>query len=271
MERYFKIGELSRLYGVGTDTIRYYEELGLIRPVRGENGYRMYDIKDIWRMNVIRDLRGLGFSMERIRDYLCDRSVQSTLDMLAEEQAAIRLQMEELERLHANVQRRKAAIEAAQKKPVGVVEQARFAARRCHEIRQPFTGDEEMDILLKQLLNQLQNRLYIIGNTHIGCRMDPAAVLKGQYHQYESVFIIDEEGPGAHSVIPAGDYLTLRYQGSSSRGDEYVPMLFSYAKAHGHSLTGEVIELILIDIHEASDYGEHLTELQALIAVKGES
>ena len=39
MKNEYMIKELARLYGVGTDTLRYYERLGLIRPRRGENGF----------------------------------------------------------------------------------------------------------------------------------------------------------------------------------------------------------------------------------------
>ena len=36
----YTIGEIARIYHIGTDTIRYYERKGLLEPVRGENGYR---------------------------------------------------------------------------------------------------------------------------------------------------------------------------------------------------------------------------------------
>ena len=78
MKQYFKIGEISKLYQIGVDSLRYYEELGLLTPKRGKNGYRLYRLDDIWRLNVIRDLRGLGFSMERIREYLTNRSIDTT-------------------------------------------------------------------------------------------------------------------------------------------------------------------------------------------------
>ena len=37
MKHYYRIGEISRLYGVGPDSLRYYEELGILKPHRGEN------------------------------------------------------------------------------------------------------------------------------------------------------------------------------------------------------------------------------------------
>ena len=68
MKEFFKIGEISKLYHIGADSLRYYEELGLLTPKRGENQYRQYSLHDLWRLNVIRDLRSLDFSMEQIKE-----------------------------------------------------------------------------------------------------------------------------------------------------------------------------------------------------------
>ena len=66
MKDFYKISEISRLYGVGPDSLRYYERLGLLRPRRDEdNGYRLYSLRDIYKLSVIRDLRTLGRSEER--------------------------------------------------------------------------------------------------------------------------------------------------------------------------------------------------------------
>ena len=62
MKEYYKIGEISALYGIGTDSLRYYEEIGILKPHRDNNGYRMYGIGDIRTLNILRDLRTIGFS-----------------------------------------------------------------------------------------------------------------------------------------------------------------------------------------------------------------
>ena len=59
MKRYYRVGELAKLYGASPDLLRYYEEKGLLCPQRQENGYRAYRVQDVWRLNVIRDLRVL--------------------------------------------------------------------------------------------------------------------------------------------------------------------------------------------------------------------
>ncbi len=65
----FRIGELAKLTGVTTRTLRYWEELGLIRPSdhRGR-GERLYSPTDMSRVTRIRDLQELlGFSLAEVR------------------------------------------------------------------------------------------------------------------------------------------------------------------------------------------------------------
>ncbi|QJU58252.1 heavy metal-responsive transcriptional regulator [Sphingomonas sp. AP4-R1] len=67
----FKIGELAAAAGVGRDTIRYYERMGLLRaPERTAAGYRIYDQTDLERVNFIRSAQDLGFTLEQARQLL---------------------------------------------------------------------------------------------------------------------------------------------------------------------------------------------------------
>ena len=70
MKDYYKINEISKLYGIGVDSLRYYERLGILKPRRDTNGYRLYDLKDMYKLTVIRDLRKLDFSMSQIKEFL---------------------------------------------------------------------------------------------------------------------------------------------------------------------------------------------------------
>ena len=66
----FNIGELSRLFNVSTDSIRYYEKIGILNPLRNqENNYRVYTLSDIRQLTMIRELLGLDFSTERIKEF----------------------------------------------------------------------------------------------------------------------------------------------------------------------------------------------------------
>ena len=65
-----QIGELSRISGVSRDTLRFYEKRGLIRPLRGTNGYRNYPEQTAMIVNYIRMAQRLGFTLAEIADEL---------------------------------------------------------------------------------------------------------------------------------------------------------------------------------------------------------
>ena len=75
MKQFYQIHELAKLFDLCPDTLRYYEEKGLLHPVRGENRYRMYGIQDVCTLNIIRALRELKIPTRAIRTYLERRSV----------------------------------------------------------------------------------------------------------------------------------------------------------------------------------------------------
>lgn len=64
------IGEAAQRSGLPAKTIRYYEDIGLLRPARAENGYRDYDDRDIHRLRFLQRSRGLGFTVEECRQLL---------------------------------------------------------------------------------------------------------------------------------------------------------------------------------------------------------
>ncbi len=265
MEKFFKIGDIAKLYGIGADSVRYYEELNIISPRRDANGYRMYSINDIWRLNVIRDLRALGFSMERIKEYLCNRSVDSTIRLLEEELASIHERLEYFGKLETNVMERLRIIRVAQDKHVGVVTRERFEERRCYEIQEGYATDEEMDVIIQKLLKLDPSRHFIIGNNRIGSRIAIDSVRRGRYREYAAVFIIADNG---NVVIPGGEYISISYRGNCDQNSIYLPTLLEYAERNRMELTGAVLELLLVDIHEASDMDEHTTELQIKVQAR---
>ena len=119
MKRYYKIGEIAALYSVSPDSLRYYEEIGLLTPRRDANGYRMYSIEDIWRLNVIRDMLKLDFPTGQIKEYLGAHTLASTQALLQREKEAVDARIAELQAIRAGIEAREGEIAAAAARPVG--------------------------------------------------------------------------------------------------------------------------------------------------------
>jgi Cu(I)-responsive transcriptional regulator len=64
------IGDVAKRAGLPTKTIRYYEDIGLIRPQRGANGYRSFRPSDLHKLAFLARARALGFSIADCRNLL---------------------------------------------------------------------------------------------------------------------------------------------------------------------------------------------------------
>ena len=64
------IGEISARSGLPAKTIRYYEEIGLVKPLRDNNGYRAFRMQELHKLTFMGRARALGFSIENCRNLL---------------------------------------------------------------------------------------------------------------------------------------------------------------------------------------------------------
>ncbi len=68
------VAELAKRSGATPDAVRYYTRMGLLRPERNpENGYRLYQIKEIDWLRFIRQAKTLGFTLHEIQRIMQSR------------------------------------------------------------------------------------------------------------------------------------------------------------------------------------------------------
>lgn len=70
LELYLKKKEASEYLDISPDTLRNWERNGLLKAKKKENGYRIYDFKDIQRLKIIRTLRFANYSLQSILNML---------------------------------------------------------------------------------------------------------------------------------------------------------------------------------------------------------
>ncbi|MDJ0640329.1 MAG: Cu(I)-responsive transcriptional regulator [Paracoccaceae bacterium] len=64
------IGDAAEAAGLPAKTIRYYEDIGLVRPGRNNNGYRSFSDTDLHKLRFLARARALGFSIDDCRALL---------------------------------------------------------------------------------------------------------------------------------------------------------------------------------------------------------
>ena len=104
-----RIGALAERAGTNAPTIRYYEEIGLLRRAdRQTGGQRAYGEEDVRRLAFIRRCRDFGFSIEQVRSLVAlvqdrERSCMEARDLAHEHLTAVRAKLSELKALERSI------------------------------------------------------------------------------------------------------------------------------------------------------------------------
>ena len=158
----YSIQELARLSGVTTRTLRWYDQIGLLKPSRvAESGYRYYGGAEVDRLQDILYYRALGVELARIKECLDDPSFDR-LAALKRHLAALEVERERLEQLIRSV---KDTIGAEERKEIMSDEQKFEAFKKraaAHneeaygaELRARY-GDKEVDEASAAVMNLTQ-------------------------------------------------------------------------------------------------------------------
>ncbi|MEJ8555375.1 MerR family transcriptional regulator [Tepidibacter sp. Z1-5] len=70
MDKHYTIKEISNLLNISSNKIRFYEEKGLIHPIRNDNNYRLYTKEDLAKLQLILTYRNLNISIENIQSLM---------------------------------------------------------------------------------------------------------------------------------------------------------------------------------------------------------
>lgn len=107
-----KIGEVSEKYEISTDTLRYYERIGLIPTVnRNPSGIREYTELDIRRVDFIKCMRGAGLPIDVLIEYVGlvqqgDSTIEARKEILKEQRDLVAARIQEMQKTLALLDRK---------------------------------------------------------------------------------------------------------------------------------------------------------------------
>ena len=99
-----RISEVSERCDISSDTLRYYERIGLLPPVnRNNGGIRDYNDLDVKRIEFIKCMRSVGLPIEVLIEYFAlvqqgDQTMQARKEILIEQQAQLLAKKEEIQK-----------------------------------------------------------------------------------------------------------------------------------------------------------------------------
>jgi len=99
-----KIAAVSEQYAISSDTLRYYERIGLIPPVsRNGSGIRDYNEIDVKRVEFIKCMRSAGLPIETLIEYVAlvqqgDKTIEARKEILIDQREHLMARMAEMQK-----------------------------------------------------------------------------------------------------------------------------------------------------------------------------
>jgi DNA-binding transcriptional MerR regulator len=189
-----KIGDFSKLSRVSVITLRYYDELGLLKPAHVDRftGYRYYSLDQLPRLNRILALKDLGFSLEETARLLDDAlSPAQMRALLRAKQAQIQQRVAEEQARLARVEARLMQIEQEDAMPIYQVTLKRLDPLTVAAVRETIETIDEIGRLFDEVYAHLA-----------ACGVKPAGPALALWHN-------DECDLDAEAAVPIGEALRV--------------------------------------------------------------
>lgn len=261
--RYLTTGEFARLAGVTKHTLFHYDEIGLFKPeFTAENDYRYYTVDQLDVFDIIYTLKDLGMPLGKIREYLSERTPQSLLELLEEEDRILKERLFSLKNKREWIQKKYRFLEEAmttdtKKESVLKLPEKYYISRHV-----PQNDERLWAVASGELLEECER--HGLRNVYgFGYRQELSAVLNGNYSQYDTVYLLfDEEPQGMeYTVREAGTYVTAYHTGHWNTIGEAYERLLTYAKEHDITLEGPCYEDFLFDGLTKKSQEEYVTRI----------
>lgn len=273
-QKYYKIGELAKLFHIGVDSIRYYEESGILTPTRDKkNNYRLYSLDDIRKLTMIRELLSLNFSLEQIKEFYHCRTIHRSIDLMEKELSIIDTSIEQLLAKKESIQNRLLNIHYALKKTkhLNEIRTLDLPERSCVLISKTNLPDNYVDYAVTQYIHTHDQGIHTIGACDCYTLDLENSNPESSLLRTKNVFFYSQKPMyKSNYSLPAGSYLSVIYSGTFDNTKRWVHKLLKYAEDHSLKIISDPIEFCYIDEYETTDENEHVIEIQIQIETPAE-
>ena len=266
MKELFSIGEISRLFDLNIRTLRYYDDIGLLKPETTDEktGYRYYSTKQFERLNTIKYLRALDMPLERIMRFFENKDTDTMMVLLKEQREETRLLKERLEKIERKLERRISQLSDALDSRLDTIREIYLPERKVAFLRKEIPLGDDLERPIREL--EKQNHLSpVMFLGKVGVSVALKDILAGSYSHFSGIFVFleqEDEYQGQGAAIPGGLFASIRYSGTHREAAQSYEKLTEYIRAHGYQFNGDSVEVTMIDAGFTNDTEKFITELQ---------
>lgn len=264
-ESLLSIGEMAQLFRLNIRTLRYYDDIGLLKPeyVNEQTKYRYYSVNQFERLNTILYLRSLDIPLEKIANFFAEKDLEVLIHLLEDQHQLVLQKQEELLKIEQKIMNRLTQLQLAKDNAHNQISIQKFPERKLVLLKQHITLEDNLEIYIKQLArNHSLEKAVFLGK--VGLSIGKQDLLSFNYEQYSALFILVEEVDQSlvPDSIPAGWFATIQFQGTHQKAKQYYHQLLDYIKTNQYQVIGDSIEITLIDAGITNDDTQFVTQIQ---------
>ena len=276
-ETYLSITELAKLRKVSSETLRYYDRVGLLKPahIDPQTRYRYYSVRQSEELGVIRELRDLGMSVQEIQHYLEDCNLEKSVKTLAQYYTRLQDEVEHNLALCRNVAKKLAYLG----KMVATTEVEKptmreFPERKILTFGKPAGGPNRHTYAITKLESYFNDVAPVLATDSVGIYAGEELLRENDTFiaGIPMIFVdpqeVKAEAGEIMETVPAGDYLCMEYRdGRLEKYDPSFELVKTYLQEHDLTIAGHIYQIYKIDVTLTQDREETLLEIQ--VPVKG--
>lgn len=263
----FKIGEIADIYSVSVQTLRHYENIGILKPayIDSKTNYRYYSYEQTEVLNTIRYLRLLDTPLPTIKSFLQERNIESMEDILNKQEIEVSQKIQSLQIVQKKIQRRKEILQKAKTATFNQIQEYTTNELQYVLIKQDIQPKSYLDLesSILELEKNQKETLVFLGNVGVGKSIK--RLLSKDYEPYDSVFILLDpldHYEGKTYTIASGKVISIIFKGKHSDAQKYYLKLQKYMKEHNLIPSNFSREITLIDEGLTNDAKQFVTQIE---------
>lgn len=287
MQNKLSIGEMAKLRNVTVDTLRHYDKIGLLKPyhIDPDTGYRYYSIYQYEVLGTIKELRKIGFSLEEIKEFLTNRNVKKSVQLLRKSMDNIQAKIKELQNIHNILTTRISNVEHfTNNYRNSNILIKKFEDREYIQLARTVSWEDKENIYLGllELENMIDGVIPVLGSNKFGefikkeyfDEIRQTSDFSHSLSEYQSQFFIllqNEESKMPTQKLEKGLYICSYYGGlKREKMLAQFKKLLHYCDTHGYVIIGDAVQIMQVDISLTDQYDEAYYEIQIPIQTSSE-
>ena len=266
----YKIGEVAKIVGISTDLIRYYEEKGIVSPVKNpQNGYRYYDA---WDINFLIDCvwyKNFGFSIDEIVKIESESTYESLHDRLDAMEASMAEELHKRELLLERIRRQRESLESV-RTLLGECEVAEAPELVYYLNRHNF--DYESDSALHTLSRRwLKFMPFSKRYFEVSGSRSPGSMYSWGFSlepKYVKEFGVEVKPPIKHRPGVLSVHSAFKSSGKNAFSPKHLEFMYKYAKKQGLKPCGSAYGTLICSV---LDNGRLTGFFEAWLPIESES